>query len=91
MLDVAEEEGMELEEDDLIQIAEEAQLIQEERIIEDWNTVPIAGRNGKRRGDMEESVRDVEELMLAMNLDKPEKEDKQSENRWEVKQGRFLM
>ncbi|XP_039653022.1 NFX1-type zinc finger-containing protein 1 isoform X2 [Perca fluviatilis] len=78
------EEEMELdEEDDLIEIAEEADLIQAERIIED-NIGPKGGRDGKRNGDMAEAVRAVEELMLAMNLDKTEIQAEQSEEGWEM-------
>lgn len=76
---------MELEEEeDLIEIAEEADLIQAERIIED-NTGPIGGRDGRKKEVMEEAVRAVEELMLAMNLDKAEIQAEQSEEGWEVK------
>uniref|UniRef100_A0A7N6AWJ7 RZ-type domain-containing protein n=1 Tax=Anabas testudineus TaxID=64144 RepID=A0A7N6AWJ7_ANATE len=70
-MDGNEEEAMELDEEDLIDIAEEADLIQAERIIED-NTGPRGGRNGIKKGDMEEATRAVEELMLAMNLDNSE-------------------
>lgn len=79
----AAEEAMELEEDDLIEIAEEADLIQAERIIED-NTDPRGGRDGRKKGDMEEAVREVEYLMLAMNLDKAETWAKQSEEEFQV-------
>ena len=72
---------MELE-DDLIQIAEEADLIQAERITED-NTGPRGGRDGRKNGDMEEAVRVVEELMLALNLDEIQAE--QSGEGWKVK------
>ncbi|XP_034726304.1 NFX1-type zinc finger-containing protein 1 isoform X2 [Etheostoma cragini] len=79
-----EEEAMELdEEDDLIEIAEEAELIQAERIIDD-NIGPKGGRDGKKNGDMEEALRAVEDLMLAMNLDKAEIQAEQSEEGWEM-------
>lgn len=81
VLDAAAEEAMELDEDDLIEIAEEADLIQAERIVED-NFGPRGGRDGRKRG--EEAVREVEELMLAMNLDKAEIQAEQSEEGWEV-------
>ncbi|XP_042361275.1 NFX1-type zinc finger-containing protein 1 isoform X2 [Plectropomus leopardus] len=78
------EEVMELEdEEDLIEIAEEADLIQAERIIED-NIGPRGDRHGRRHADMEEAVREVEELMLAMNLDKVEIEAEQSEEGWQM-------
>ncbi|KAK2915291.1 NFX1-type zinc finger-containing protein 1 [Channa argus] len=80
--DMAEEEAMELE-DDLIEIAEEAELIQEERFIED-NMGARDGRDGKKKGEMEETIRFVEELMLAMNLDKVEIQAEQSEEGWEI-------
>ncbi len=81
---IAADEAMDLEEEDLIEIAEEADLIQSERIIED-NTGPRGGRDGKKNGDMEEAVRAVEEMMLAMNLDNAEIQPVQSEEGWEVK------
>lgn len=84
VLKMAEREELELE--DFIEIAEEADLIQAERIIED-NTGPRGGRDGVRKGDMEEAVRAVEELMLAMNLDKVEIMAEQSKDGFEVKLG----
>ncbi|XP_023281831.1 NFX1-type zinc finger-containing protein 1 [Seriola lalandi dorsalis] len=81
--DIAAEEAMELEEEDLIEIAEEADLIQAERIIDD-NIGPRRGRDGRKTGNMEEAVREVEELMLAMNLDKAEIQAEQSEEGWEM-------
>ncbi|XP_044066857.1 NFX1-type zinc finger-containing protein 1-like isoform X2 [Siniperca chuatsi] len=81
--DIAAAEAMELEEEDLIEIAEEADLLQAERIIED-NIGPRGGRDGRKKGDMEEAVRAVEELMLAMNLDKAEIQAEQSEEGWEM-------
>ncbi|XP_051269576.1 NFX1-type zinc finger-containing protein 1 [Dicentrarchus labrax] len=74
------------EEEDLIEIAEEADLIQAERIIED-NIGPRAGRRDRDRrnkGDTQEVVREVEELMLAMNLDKSEIRAEQSEEGFEI-------
>lgn len=75
---------MELEEEDLIEIAEEAELIQAERIIED-NWGPKGGRDGRKKGDMDDALRVMEEMMLAMNLDKEDIKAEQSENGWEVK------
>lgn len=77
---------MEVEDEDLIEIAEEADLIQAERIIED-NIGPRGGRDGRKKEDMEEAVRAVEELMLAMNLDKSVIQAEQSNEGWEVKLG----
>ncbi|XP_044203715.1 NFX1-type zinc finger-containing protein 1 [Thunnus albacares] len=81
--DIAAEEPMEQEEEDLIEIAEEADLIQAERIIDD-NIVPRGGRDGRKREVMEDTVREVQELMLAMNLDKAEIKAEQSEEGWEI-------
>ncbi|XP_071350561.1 NFX1-type zinc finger-containing protein 1 [Trachinotus anak] len=82
--DIAAEEPMEFEEEeDLIEIAEEADLIQAERIIED-NFHPRGGRDGRNTGNTEEAVREVEELMLAMNLDKAETQAEQSEEEWQM-------
>ncbi|XP_059186152.1 NFX1-type zinc finger-containing protein 1 isoform X2 [Centropristis striata] len=76
-----EEEAMEVDyEDDFIEIAEEADLIQAERIIED----NIGPRRGRKNEDTEEAVRAVEELMLAMNLDEAEIQAEQSEEGWEM-------
>ncbi|KAM7422964.1 hypothetical protein PAMA_010818 [Pampus argenteus] len=81
--DTAGEEAMELDEEDLIEIAEEADLIQAERIIED-NIGPRDGRDGRKKEDMEDAVRAVQELMLAMNLDTDELQPQQSEEGWEM-------
>ncbi|XP_073324275.1 NFX1-type zinc finger-containing protein 1 [Pagrus major] len=81
--DVAAEEPMELEEEDLIEIAEEADLIEAERIIDD-NTDPRGGRDGRRKEDIEEAVREMEEQMLAVNLDEAEIQAEQSEEGWEI-------
>lgn len=73
------------EEDDLIEIAEEAELIQAERMIEDgWTIGPQAGRDDKHKGGVEEAVREVEELMLAMNLDNVDIQAEQSDEAWQV-------
>lgn len=85
---MAEKEAVESEEEELIEIAEEADLIQEERIIED-NFGPRGGRDGKKKGVKEHAVRAIEELMLAVNLDAAEKTAEQSEERFEVKSGDF--
>lgn len=87
----ATEEPMEVEEEDLIEIAEEADLIQADRFIDD-NLDPRGGRDGRKKEDTEEAVRAVEELMLAMNLDKADikaerKEGKMEKEEWEVKLG----
>ncbi|XP_070700533.1 NFX1-type zinc finger-containing protein 1 [Pempheris klunzingeri] len=79
----AAEEEMEVEEEDLIEIEEEADLIQAERIIE-GDTGPRGDRDGRKKGDMEEAVRAVEELMLAINLDKAEVQAEQGRDVWEM-------
>ena len=84
VFNVAAEEPMELDEEDLIEIAEEADLIQAERIIDD-NTDPRGGRDGRRKEDMEEALRKMEEHMLAMNLDEAEIQAEQSEDGWQVR------
>ncbi|XP_017264129.2 NFX1-type zinc finger-containing protein 1 isoform X2 [Kryptolebias marmoratus] len=79
-----EEEAMEIEED-LIEIAEEAELIQAERMIEDdWTIGPRVGRDDRKKGNKEETVREVEELMLAMNLDNVDIQAEKSEEGWEI-------
>ncbi|XP_031682929.1 NFX1-type zinc finger-containing protein 1-like isoform X2 [Oncorhynchus kisutch] len=75
-MDEAEEE-----EDDLIEIAEEADLIQAERFVEASNT--HHGRDEDLR-KTEEIVRDMAELMLAMNLENIEIQAEQSEEGWEM-------
>lgn len=77
------EEAMELEEEGLIEIAEEADLIQAERIIED-NIGPRRGRDDRMKEAMKSAVREVEELMLALNLDADEIQAEQSEGEWEM-------
>nr|XP_004547697.2 NFX1-type zinc finger-containing protein 1 [Maylandia zebra] len=66
------------EEEDLIEIAEEADLIQAERIIED-NFGPRGIRDARKKEEMQDAVREVEDLMLAMNLDKVKIQAGQSE------------
>lgn len=75
---------MELEEEDLIEIVEEADLIQAERIIEDYID-PGVGGDGRKNGHTEDDVREVEEMMLAVNLDKVDIQAEQSEEGWQVK------
>ncbi|MEQ2177458.1 hypothetical protein GOODEAATRI_003729 [Goodea atripinnis] len=64
---------------------EEAELIQAERMIDDgWTIGPRADRDDKKKGKVDESVREVEELMLAMNLDNIDVRVQQSEDAWQV-------
>ncbi|XP_074497910.1 NFX1-type zinc finger-containing protein 1 isoform X1 [Sebastes fasciatus] len=78
----AEEAMEEDDEDDLIDIAEEADLIHAERFVED-NIGPKGGRDGRKNEEMEEAVRELEEVMLAMNLDTVDIQAEQSEAGWE--------
>lgn len=82
---MAAADAMELgEEEGLIEIAEEADLIQAERIIDDYIDLRV-GRDGKKTRNMEDDVRKVEKLMLAMNLDKADIQPEQNEEGWMVK------
>ncbi|XP_028303349.1 NFX1-type zinc finger-containing protein 1 isoform X2 [Gouania willdenowi] len=74
----------ELEEDELIEIAEEADLIQAERIVEDWSFNPHHGRDGKKKRNMEESVEAVEKLMFAVNLNETQTATEESNNEWQI-------
>lgn len=91
VLDMAAAEAMELgEEEGLIEIAEEADLIQAERIIDDYD--PRFDKDGTKKRNMESDVRKVEEMMLAMNLDKADIQAEQKEEGWMVKiQGIFFI
>uniref|UniRef100_A0A3Q4GFY5 Zinc finger, NFX1-type containing 1 n=1 Tax=Neolamprologus brichardi TaxID=32507 RepID=A0A3Q4GFY5_NEOBR len=68
------------EEEDLIEIAEEADLIQAERIIED-NFGPRGIRDARKKEEMQDAVREVEDLMLAMNLDKAKIQAEQNQRK----------
>ncbi|XP_071379095.1 NFX1-type zinc finger-containing protein 1 [Centroberyx affinis] len=81
--DMDAQEALEVEEEDLLEIAEEADLIQAERIIED-NYHPRGGKDDEKRERMEETIREVEEMMLAMNLEKVEIQADQSDEGWEM-------
>ncbi|XP_033939060.1 NFX1-type zinc finger-containing protein 1 isoform X2 [Pseudochaenichthys georgianus] len=75
---------MELDDgDDFLYIPEEADLIQADRIVED-NIGPRGGRDGKRKDDMAEALRALEDLMLAMNLEETEIQHEQSQAGWEM-------
>ncbi|KAM6946973.1 NFX1-type zinc finger-containing protein 1 isoform 1-T1 [Lycodopsis pacificus] len=66
--------------DDLIAIPEEADLILEERFIEDG----VGHRDDTKKGNMDEAVRAVGELMLAMNLETDEVQAEQSEEGFQL-------
>ncbi|XP_069390104.1 NFX1-type zinc finger-containing protein 1 isoform X2 [Paralichthys olivaceus] len=78
-----DEEVMELMEEDLIEIEEEADLILAERIIDD-DIGPRQGRDRRKELNMALAIREVEELMLVMNLDEAEIQAEQSEEGWEM-------
>ncbi|KAM3842920.1 NFX1-type zinc finger-containing protein 1-like, partial [Diretmus argenteus] len=77
-----EEEAEDTEEDDLLEIAEEAELSEAERIIDD-NYGHRGGRDGKKNGGNQETIRVVQDLMLAMNLEDVEIQAEQSNEGWE--------
>lgn len=79
VLDMEAVEALEVEQDDLIDIAEEADLIQEERIIDDSD--PREAQVSRKNKD---DVRMLEEMMLGMNLEKNEIEPEESNEEWEV-------
>ncbi|KAM6927491.1 NFX1-type zinc finger-containing protein 1 [Xenentodon cancila] len=86
---VYEAQGATMTGEALIDIAEEADLIQAERILEDnWEVGPRVGRGSRQKGESGEAVREVEELMLALNLDKTDTEANPSgmgsEMEWEI-------
>ncbi|KAK7877833.1 hypothetical protein WMY93_031505 [Mugilogobius chulae] len=66
------EAAMEVPEDLLIDIDEEADMMAAERIIDDF-IYPRGGKNDKK-GDTEQALREVEGFMLAMSLDEPEEQ-----------------
>ncbi|KAM9410372.1 NFX1-type zinc finger-containing protein 1 [Pholidichthys leucotaenia] len=72
-----EEEPIEVEAEDLIEIAEEADLIQEGRIIEDeW---VIEDRDGRKKEEMKQAVKAIEEMMLAVNIDEADIQDEDND------------
>lgn len=72
-------EAMEVEYEDLIDITEEADLIQAERIIDDSD--PREAQDGRKKKD---DMRKLEEMMLVMNLDQDEIQHEESNEEWEV-------
>ncbi|XP_074552411.1 NFX1-type zinc finger-containing protein 1 [Halichoeres trimaculatus] len=74
------------EEEDLIEIAEEADMIMADRIIED-HIDPRASRENRKKADMQKALRVAEKMMLAMNLGNAEIQVEQSgpnEGVWEI-------
>lgn len=72
-------EAMEVEYEDLIDITEEADLIQAERIIDDSD--PREAQDSRKKKD---DMRKLEEMMLVMNLDQDEIQHEESDGEWEV-------
>lgn len=66
--------------EDLINITEEADLLQAERIIDDFDP-----RDAPDRRQNKDNVRKLEKLMLDMNLDEVEVKDEENNSQeWEV-------
>lgn len=72
-------EAMEVEHEDLIDITEEADLIQAERIIDDFD--PREAQDSRKNKD---DVRKLEEMMLVMNLDQDEIQHEEGTEEWKV-------
>lgn len=75
---------MELEEEDFIQITEEADLIQAERFIDD-----VDSRVGED-DDGNSEVRAMQEMILAMNLDEVNLKE-QTEEEWQVNSYKYML
>lgn len=78
---------MELDKEDVIEIAEEADIIQAERIIEDdiW---PKGEKDRRKKRQVASGLRKLEEMMLALNLEETKHRDEtqagQIDEGWEV-------
>lgn len=82
LIDVLEMEAVEdmvVEYEDLIDITEEAELIQAERFIDDSDP-----REVQDRGRNKDDIRMLEKRMLVMNLDQDEIQVEGSNDEWEV-------
>lgn len=77
---------MEVEPEDLIEIKEEADLIEAERFIDDSD--PREAQNSRKNKD---DMRQLEERMLVMNLDENQEEIQRGESdvEWEVNSQAF--
>lgn len=77
---------MEVEPEDLIEIKEEADLIEAERFIDDSD--PSEAQNSRKNKD---DMRQLEERMLVMNLDENQEEIQRGESdvEWEVNSQAF--
>lgn len=69
VLDVEDEQQEEFPE--FINIKEEAELLEAERIIDDF-VYSQGGRNGNKKEDAGQAVRAIADMLLAMTLDDPE-------------------
>ncbi|CAJ1050338.1 NFX1-type zinc finger-containing protein 1 isoform X2 [Xyrichtys novacula] len=84
--DAASDEAMLSEEEDLIQIIEEADMILADRIIDDDSWFRD-DREGQKKKDLQRDLRELGEQMLAMNLGEAEVQAEQSENKepeWKI-------
>lgn len=72
-------EAIEIEHEDLIDIREEADLLQAERIIDDSD--PREARDGRKK---KEAMKKLEDMMLVMNLDNDEIQQEENNEEWEV-------
>lgn len=70
---------MEVEHEDLIHIKGEAELIQADRVIDDFD--PREAQDSRKN---EDEMTQLEDSMLAMNLDQHEIQHKESDVEWEV-------
>lgn len=70
--------------ENVIEITEEADLIQEERMIDD-SIFPEDGEEGWKHRDVEHKLKHVEEGMLAMNLNETDIKPEENEEEWKVK------
>lgn len=72
-------EAMETEHEDLIDIRQEADLLQAERIIDDAD--PREARDGRKKKDV---MKKLEDMMLEMHLDNNEIQQEENNEEWEV-------
>lgn len=79
ILEMERFEAMEIQHEDLIDIRQEADLLQEERIIDDSD--PREARDGRKKKDVRKKL---EDMMLVMNLDNDEMQQEENNEEWEV-------
>lgn len=78
LLEMEAVQAMEVDREDLIDIIEEADMIQAERIIDDFD--PREAKDKKKKNDMKR----LEETILVMNLDQDEIQHEISNEEFEV-------